>query len=78
MAISRQKEARSRDYALPLFRITSKVLYSAQCLDRQHYTLQAFEQFGALYMHNHNDKYPEKVQVHILWALNDEIWNLHD
>ena len=29
-AISRQKEARSRDYALPLFRMTSMVLFSAQ------------------------------------------------
>ena len=25
---------------------------------RQHCTLQAFEQFGALYMHSHDDKYP--------------------
>ena len=29
-AISRQKEARSRDYALPLFRMTLMVLHSAQ------------------------------------------------
>ena len=43
----------SRDYALLLFRMTSKVLYSAQdCM------LHAFVQFGALYMHNHDDKYP--------------------
>ena len=53
MAISRQKEARSRDYALLLFRMTSRVLYSAQ-YHRKHCTLRAFEQFGALYMHNHN------------------------
>ena len=59
MAISRQKEARSRDYALLLFRMTSRVLYSAQ-YHRQHYTLQAFEQFGALFMHNHDDKYPTR------------------
>ena len=59
MAISRQKEARSRDYALLLFRMTSKVLYSAQ-YHRQHCTLHAFEQFGALYMHNHDDKYPSR------------------
>ena len=26
--------------------------------EAQHCTLHAFEQFGALYMHNHNDKYP--------------------
>ena len=56
MAISRQKEARSRDYALLVFWMTSRVLYSAQ-YHRQHCTLHAFEQFGALYMHNHDDKY---------------------
>ena len=59
MAISRQKEARSRDYALHLFRMTSMVLYSAQ-YHRQHCKLHAFEQFGALYMHNHDDKYPSR------------------
>ena len=47
-AISRQKEARSRDYALLLFRMISRVLYSGERC-----TLHAFEQFGALYMHNH-------------------------
>ena len=57
MEISRQKEARSRDYALLLFRMTLRVLYSAQ-YHRQHCTLHAFEQFGALYMHNHDGKYP--------------------
>ena len=56
MAISRQKEARSRDYALLLFRMISRVLYSAQ-YHRQHCTLHTFEQFEALYMHNHDDKY---------------------
>ena len=35
------------------------VLYSAQ-YHRQHYVLHAFEQFGALYMHNHDDKYPAR------------------
>ena len=59
MAISRQKEARSQDYALLLFRMTSRVFYSAQ-YHRQHRTLQASEQFGALYMHNHDDKYPAR------------------
>ena len=59
MAISRQKEARSRDYALLLFRMTSRVLYSAQ-YHRQHCTLHAFEQFGALYIHSHDDKYPSR------------------
>ena len=43
MAISRQKEARSRYYALLLFWMTSRVLYSAQ-YHRQHCTLHAFEQ----------------------------------
>ena len=57
MAISRQKEARSRDYALLLFRMTSRVLCSVQ-YHRQHCTLQAFEQFQTLYMHSHDDKYP--------------------
>ena len=45
--------------ALLLFRMTSRVLYSAQ-YHRQHCTLHAFEQFGALYMHNHEDKYPAR------------------
>ena len=59
MAISRQKEAQGRDYALLLFRMTSRVLYSAQ-YHKQHCTLQAFEQFWALYMHSHDDKYPAR------------------
>ena len=42
-----------------LFRMTSRVLQSAQ-YHRQHCTLHAFEQFGALYMHNHDDKYPSR------------------
>ena len=45
MTISRQK-ARRRYYALLLFRIISRVLYSAQ-YHRQHCTLDAFEQSGA-------------------------------
>ena len=57
MAISRQTKARSRDYALLLFRMTSRVLYSAQ-YHRHHCTLQTFGKFGPLYMHNHDDKYP--------------------
>ena len=56
MAISRQKDARSRNYALLLFRMISRVFYSAQ-YHRLHYTLQAFEHFGTLYMHNHDDRY---------------------
>ena len=37
--------------------MTSRNLFSAQ-YHRQHYTLQLFEQFGALYMHNLDDKHP--------------------
>ena len=37
------------------YRMTPRVLYSAQY--RQHCTLQAFEQFGALYVHNLDDKH---------------------
>ena len=55
MAISQQKKARSRDYALLLFRITPRVLYNAQ-YHRQHCTLHAFEKFGELYVHHHDDK----------------------
>ena len=39
-----------------LFHLTSRVLNSAQ-YHRQHCTLQAFEQFEALYIHNHDEKY---------------------
>ena len=62
-AQSRKKEARSRDYALILFRMTStsRVLYSAK-YHSQHCTLHAFEQFGALHMHNHDDKYPSRFE----------------
>ena len=52
-AISRLKEARSRDYALLLFRMTSRVLYSA-------HSEHAFKQFGALYMRNHDDNHPAR------------------
>ena len=45
--ISRQREARGRDYALLSYRMTSRVLYSAQ-YHRQHCALQAFEQFGTM------------------------------
>ena len=63
-AISRQKETRSRDYALLLFRMTSRVLYSAR-YHRQHCRLHDFEQFGALYMHNHDDKYPARPEFQV-------------
>ena len=41
MVLSRPKETRSREYALPLFRMTLRIIYSAQ-YHRQHCTLQAF------------------------------------
>ena len=60
MAISRQNEARSRDYALLFFLMTSKVHYSTQ-YHMQHCTLPAFEQSGGLYnMHNKDEKYPTR------------------
>ena len=59
MAISRQKEARSRDYALLLFRMTSRILYSAQ-YHRQHCAPHALEQLGGLHMHSPDDKYPSR------------------
>ena len=37
-------------------RVLYRVFYSAQYL-RQYCALQAFRQFGALYMHNHDDDY---------------------
>ena len=57
MPESRQKKPRSRDYAILFSRMTLRVLYSAE-YHRHHCTPQAFEQFGELYMHNHDDKYP--------------------
>ena len=53
------RDKRKPYYALLLFRMTSRVLYSAQ-YHRQNCTLQTFEQFGALYMHNHDDKDPAR------------------
>ena len=58
-AVSGQKKAQNWDYALLLFRMTSRVVYSAQ-YNMQHCTLHAFEQFVALYIHNHDDKYPAR------------------
>ena len=43
-----------------LFRMTSRVLYSAQ-YHRQHCTLHPFEQFGTLYMHSLDDKQPNRA-----------------
>ena len=39
--------------------MTLIILYCAQ-YHKQHCTLQAFEQFGALCVHNHDDKYPAR------------------
>ena len=47
-------------YAFLLFRMTTRVLYSTRC-HRQHCTLHSFEQFGALYMHNNDNKYPAQT-----------------
>ena len=44
-AMSRQEEARSRGYALLLFR----KVFIVHSYYRQHYTLHVFEQFGELY-----------------------------
>ena len=54
MAISGQMKARSRDYALLLSNDSDG---SSSQDHRQHCTLQAFEQFGALYKHNPDDKH---------------------
>ena len=63
MAISRQKEARSRDYAPLLFWMTSRVLYSAK-YHRQHCTHHSFGQFGALYTQ------PRMTNIHPDWYSN--------
>ena len=58
------KDAWSRNYVLLLFRmtwLTSRVLYSAQ-YHRQHCAFKAFEQFEALYLHSHDDKYPARPE----------------
>ena len=49
-AISRQKEVRSQDYALLLFRMTSRVLYSAQHgnIDNTVHSIP-LNTFGAMY-----------------------------
>ena len=72
--------SRSGDYALLLFRMTSRVLYSAH-YHRQHCTLRAFEQFGALYMHNNDNKYPARPgfepdtpRLQALVDMNESLW----
>ena len=55
IAASRKKEG-----TIPYsYRIASRVFYSAQS-HRHKCTLQAFEQFGALYMCNLDDKHPNR------------------
>ena len=58
-------EAWSRDRDLLIFRMTSRVLYSAQ-YHRRYCTLHAFGQFGALYMHNHDDKYTADREMNLV------------
>ena len=56
------------DYAILLFRMTLRDLYSAQ-YHSQHCIPQVFEQFGVLYMHNHDDKYPFRYKnINVLVA----------
>ena len=55
--IATERSSPKPGYALLLFRMTSRVHYSAQC-HRQHCALHV--QFGALNMHNHDDKYPAR------------------
>ena len=52
----RKPEVEIRPYS---YRMTPRVLYSAQ-YHRQRCTIQAFEQFGALYVHNPDDKHPTR------------------
>ena len=44
------------------YRMTARALHSAQytVYHRQHYTLQPFEQFRALYIHKLDDKHPTR------------------
>ena len=52
----RKPELRTMPYS---YQMTSRFLYSAQN-HRQYRTLNAYDQFGALYMHNINYKYPTR------------------
>ena len=54
-ALSRQKEARSPTI------ISNKLKGSLLCtVPKAGLCIHAFEQFGTLYMHNHDDKYPAR------------------
>ena len=64
---SRQKEARSPDCAILLW-----IIYSAQ-YHRQHSTLQAFEHFGPLYIHNPNDKHQTRPNEQSVAAVENMI-----
>ena len=58
MEISQQKKARSRDFALLLYRMTSRVFIVYSTIGSTVHS--AFEQIEALHMHNHDDKYPAR------------------
>ena len=64
MAISRQKEVQSWD-CMP-----SMIIYSAQ-YHRQYCTPQAFEQIGALHIHNLDDRHPIRTQY--LWVSSHKL-----
>ena len=55
MAISRQKEARSPDYSLLLFRMTSRVLYSAYTIGSTVHSMPWNSLEHCIY--NHDDKH---------------------
>ena len=56
MAMSRQKETRSRDYTCITLIEWQMVIYSAQ-YHTEHCTLQTFEQCEAFYMHKTDGKH---------------------
>ena len=56
MVISRQKEARSRDYVLLLSNDIKGFFIVHNTIDNIN-TPQAFERFGVLYMHKLDDKH---------------------
>ena len=54
MAISRQKKAEAGTMPYSYFEWLER-FFIVHSTIRQHCTLHAFEQFGALFMHNHDD-----------------------
>ena len=63
-------EAQSRDYALLLFRMTARVIYSAR-YHRQHCTPHAFKQFEAQSV----SVYPTQTQMHLLGRKYKKTYN---